>query len=36
MKKETAGCLASVFALIVVIIICPVLYTSLDGLQDIF
>lgn len=26
MKKETAGCLASVFALIVGIIICPVLY----------
>lgn len=26
MKKETAGCLASVFVLIVSIIICPVLY----------
>lgn len=26
MKKETAGCLASVLALIVVIIICPLLY----------
>lgn len=26
MKKKTAGCLASVFAFIVAIIICPVLY----------
>ena len=26
MKEETAGCLASVLALIVAIIICPVLY----------